>query len=165
MDVSNVDLSESNEETLKGRFLTFQVGNETYGIEIKYVTEIIGLQPLTEMPEMPEYIRGIVNLRGRVIPVMDVRLRFKMQWKEYDDRTCIIVINMNDISIGLVIDSVSDVLNIKDDQIIKKPEMSTNADCKYISNIGRIDNQVVLLIDCCKLLGTEEFVNVVEHLV
>ncbi len=164
MDVSNEDLVESSEETLKGKFLTFQVGKETYGIEIGYVIEIVGLQPLTEMPEMPEYIRGIINLRGRIIPVMDVRLRFKMPWKEYDDRTCIIVINMNDVSIGLVIDSVSDVLNINDDEIVKKPEMSTKENSRYISRIGRIGDQVILLIDCERLLSAEEYADVTAHL-
>jgi len=76
------------EDTQKDRFLTFQLGKESYGIEIRHVTEIIGIQPITEVPEMPEYIKGIINLRGKIIPVMDVRLRFKKEPREYNDRTC-----------------------------------------------------------------------------
>ena len=82
------------EDTQKGKFLTFSLGNESYGLEIKYVTEIIGIQPITEVPELPEYIRGIINLRGKIIPVMDVRLRFKKPFNEYNERTCIIVIDV-----------------------------------------------------------------------
>ncbi|NLM79860.1 MAG: purine-binding chemotaxis protein CheW, partial [Clostridiales bacterium] len=95
-----------------GRYLTFSLDSECYGIEIKYVTEIIGIQPITEVPEMPEYIKGIINLRGRIIPVMDVRLRFKKPFREYDERTCIIVIEIRDIVLGLIIDRVSEVLTI-----------------------------------------------------
>ena len=148
---------EGSEETLHGRYLTFQVGKEMYGIQIRYVIEIVGLQPVTVMPEMPEYIKGIINLRGKIIPVMDVRLRFGLAWKEYDDRTCIIVIDMNGIYVGLVIDSVSDVLTINDDEIVNKPKMSTKEDCGYISVIGKMENQVILLIDCGKLVSSEEF--------
>ena len=145
------------EETLHGRYLTFQVGNEMFGIQIRYVIEIVGLQPLTEMPEMREYIKGIINLRGKIIPVMDIRLRIGMPWRDYDDRTCIIVIDMNGISVGLVIDSVSDVLTINDDEVLKKPEMSTNDGCGYIDSLGRKNGQVILLVDCKKLLSTDEF--------
>ena len=80
------------EDTQKGRFLTFSLDKESYGIEIKYVTEIIGLQEITEVPELPDYIKGIINLRGKIIPVMDIRLRFKKSEKEYNDRTCVIVL-------------------------------------------------------------------------
>ena len=162
MDVDIEKKQDSSEETLKGRFLTFQVGSETYGIEIRYVIEIVGLQPFTVMPEMPEYIKGIMNLRGKIIPVMDIRLRFNMPWHEYDDRTCIIVIDMNEKSVGLVIDSVSDVLTINDDEIMKKPEMSTKEGCGYIGKIGRKDKQVILLIDCDKLLSNDELDKVSE---
>ena len=144
---------EGSEETLKGKYLTFDVGKETYGIPIRYVIEIVSMQALTEMPEMPEFIKGIMNLRGKIIPVMDVRLRFCMQEKEYDDRTCIIVVDMNDISVGLVIDSVSDVLTINDDEIMDKPAMSSRDGSSYIDKIGRANNQVILLINCGELIS------------
>ena len=145
-----------SEETLHGRYLTFQVGKEMYGIQIRYVIEIVGLQPVTVMPEMPEYIKGVINLRGKIISIMDIRLRFSLPSKEYDDRTCIIVIDMNGVSVGLVIDSVSDVLTIGDNEIMKKPEMSTKVECDYISSLGKKDDQVILLIDCEKLLNKSE---------
>ena len=81
------------EDTMKDRYLTFEIGGESYGIDIKYVREIVGLQPITPVPELPDYIRGIINLRGKIIPVVDVRLRFRKPFKEYTDRTCVIVID------------------------------------------------------------------------
>jgi len=92
---------EYEEDTQKGKYLTFIIGKEVYGIEIKYVMEIIGMQQITEVPELPEYIKGIINLRGKIIPVLDVRLRFKKEPMEYNDRTCIIVVDIKDVSVGL----------------------------------------------------------------
>jgi purine-binding chemotaxis protein CheW len=149
------ELLEEEEDTQKGRFLTFELGEESYGIEIKYVTEIIGLQPVTEIPELPEYIKGIINLRGTIIPVMDVRLRFKKLFREYNDRTCIIVINIGEISIGLIVDSVSEVLSIPDEEIVPPPEVNKTGN-KYIKGIGKVENGVKLLLDCIKLLDEDD---------
>lgn len=124
--------TELEEDTLKGRYLTFLLGNESYGIEVRYVTEIIGLQAITEIPELPEYVRGIINLRGKIIPVMDVRLRFKKEPKEYNDRTCVIVVDINDISIGLIVDTVSEVITILEDDIVEPPEMNKGFSNRYI---------------------------------
>lgn len=143
------------EDTQKGRFLTFALSNESYGIEIRYVTEIIGIQPITEVPELPEYIKGIINLRGKIIPVMDVRLRFKKEFREYNDRTCIIVIDVQDMSIGLIIDSVSEVISIPDREIVPPPEISKVGN-KFIEGVGKVGNQVKLLLDCEKLLKEED---------
>jgi purine-binding chemotaxis protein CheW len=143
------------EDTQKGRFLTFSLCNEIYGIEIKYVTEIIGLQPITEIPELPEYIKGIINLRGKIIPVMDVRLRFKKKSIEYNNRTCVIVIDIETISIGLIVDSVSEVITIPDSDIVAPPDINKTAN-KYIKGIGKVANDVKLLLDCTKLLSEEE---------
>lgn len=146
------------EDTQKGRFLTFVLGEESYGIDIKYVTEIIGLQPITEVPELPDYIRGIINLRGKIIPVMDVRLRFKKPFKEYNDRTCVVVIDIEDISIGLIVDRVSEVLTIPDVEIVPPPELSKTGN-KYIKGIGKVGNEVKLLLDCNKLLREDDIEN------
>lgn len=142
---------ELDEDTLKNRFLTFMIDKETYGIEIRHVMEIIGIQDVIEMPEMPDYIKGIINLRGKIIPVLDVRLRFKKKSRNYDDRTCIIVIDFNDVWTGLVVDSVSEVLII--DDIIISPNISGNKNQGFVPNIGKRDGSVVLLIDCGKLLN------------
>lgn len=143
------------EDTLKDRFLTFEIGGESYGIEIRYVTEIIGLQPITEVPELPNYIRGIINLRGKIIPVMDVRLRFKKTFREYNDRTCVVVVDINEISIGLIVDRVSEVLTIAAEEIVPPPELNKTSN-KYIEGIGKAGNSVKLLIDCNRLLNEEE---------
>ncbi len=153
------DTMDMNEDTLKGKFLTFCMGSEFYGIEIKYVTEIIGLQPITEIPEMPEYIKGIINLRGKIIPVMDVRLRFRKPYREYNDRTCIVVIDIREVSIGLIVDSVSEVISIPDEEIVAPPNMAKEGN-KYIKGIGKVGNDVKLLLDSDKLLNETELENI-----
>jgi purine-binding chemotaxis protein CheW len=146
------------EDTQKGKFLTFIVGNEQYGIEIKYVTEIIGIQEITQIPEVPEYIKGIINLRGKIIPVMDVRLRFKKPATEYNDRTCVIVIDIKGVSIGMIVDSVSEVLVIPEAEIVEPPTVG-NGGNRYIKGIGKVGNEVRLILDCNKLLNDEETEN------
>lgn len=158
------DTVDMEEDTQKGRFLTFLLGKETYGIEIKYVTEIIGIQAITEIPELPEYVKGIINLRGKIIPVMDVRLRFKKEPKEYNDRTCVIVIDINDISIGLIVDSVSEVLTIPEQGIVEPPKMNKGFNNRYIKNIGKVGSDVKLLLDCEKLLTEDELEDLNEVL-
>lgn len=152
------ELYDDEEDTQKDKFLTFTLGSECYGIEIKHVTEIIGVQPITEVPELPEYTRGIINLRGKIIPVMDVRLRFKKPFREYNDRTCIIVIDIKELSIGLIVDSVSEVISIPDTEIVAPPDVS-NGGNKYIKGIGKVGNQVKLILDCEKLLNEKEAEN------
>lgn len=145
------------EDTQKNRFLVFFLDKETYGIEIKYVTEIVGIQNISEMPELPTYIKGIINLRGKIIPVMDVRIRFRKGPKDYNDRTCVIIIDVNDILIGLIVDSVSEVLTIKDEDIVKPPRLNKTFNNRYIKNIGKIDKDIKLIIDCEKLLTDDEY--------
>lgn len=147
---------EMEEDTQKGRFLTFSLGKESYGIEIKYVTEIIGIQAITGIPELPEYVKGIINLRGKIIPVMDVRLRFKKEPREYNDRTCVIVVDIKDISIGLIVDSVSEVLTIPEQDIVEPPQMNKGFNNRYIKRIGKVGSDVKLLLDCEKLLTEDE---------
>jgi len=144
------------EDTQKDKFLTFSLGKEYYGIEIKYVTEIVGMQPITEVPELPVYVRGIINLRGKIIPVMDVRLRFKKPLREYNDRTCIIVVDIKDISIGLIIDSVSEVLSIPEGDRVPPPEINKGFSNRYIMSIGKVGNDVKLILDCDKLLNDKD---------
>lgn len=147
---------EMEEDTLKGRYLTFTIGNECYGIEIKYVTEIIGMQEITEIPELPEYVKGIINLRGKIIPLMDIRLRFKKEPREYNDRTCVIVVDIKDLSLGLIVDSVAEVLTIPEEDIVEPPQMNKNINNRYIKNIGKVGSDVKLLLDCERLLTEGE---------
>ena len=151
------DIIDRDEDDMEGRYLAFQLDNETFGIEIRNVTEIVGIQPITEMPEMPDYVKGIINLRGSIIPVIDVRLRFKKPPKDYNDRTCVIVTHCGGVLTGLIVDGVSEVLSIPFEHITEKPEISTKGCRGYIKNIGIMCNdQIVLLIDCEKLLNEEE---------
>lgn len=152
----NENIPELEEDTQKGRYLTFSLGRESYGIEIKFVTEIIGIQIITQIPELPEYVKGIINLRGKIIPVMDVALRFKKEPREYNDRTCIIVVDFGDLSIGLIVDSVSEVVTIPDEDIVDPPQMNKGLSNRYIKSIGKLGNDVKLLLDCEKLLTEEE---------
>jgi purine-binding chemotaxis protein CheW len=140
------------EDTQKDRYLTFIIGNECYGIEIKFVTEIIGIQAITEIPELPDYVKGIINLRGKIIPVIDVRARFKKESKEYNDRTCVIVVDIKELSIGLIVDSVAEVLTISEQDIVDPPHMNNGSNNRYIKKIGKVGNEVKLLLDCEKLL-------------
>jgi purine-binding chemotaxis protein CheW len=155
---------DEEEDTQRGRFLTFLIGNETYGIEIRYVTEIIGIQAITELSEMPDYIKGIINLRGKIIPVMDVRLRFKKEFREYDERTCIIVIDINEIAMGLIVDSVSEVLFIDEQDIAEPPKLNCDQQNRYIMGIGKVGNEVRLLLNCDKLLTEDEIEELGEAL-
>lgn len=150
-------LIDDSEDTQKGKFLTFSVGEESYGIAINHVTEIIGIQEITEVPGMPDYVKGIINLRGKIIPVIEVRLRFKKKSIPYNDRTCIIVIDVKDISIGLIIDSVSEVINIDDENIVPPPSLKTGFHNNYVKGIGKVSNEVKLLLDCNLLINDDEF--------
>lgn len=144
------------EDTQHGRFLTFSLEDEIYGIEIKYVTEIIGIQTITRVPEVPDYVKGIINLRGKIIPVIDVRLKFGKEPMEYDDRTCIIVIDISEVSVGLIVDNVVEVLTIEDDDIAAPPASKTGFENRYIKGIGKAGEKVYLLLDCVKLLENDE---------
>lgn len=161
-DIAGVDIFEQ-EDTQKGKYLTFALNNELYGIEIKHVTEIIGIQQIVQVPELPVYFKGIINLRGKIIPVMDVRLRFNKEFREYNDRTCVIVIDIRDISMGLIVDSVSEVLTIPASEIVPPPEIS-KAGNKYINGIGKVGNEVKLLLNCDKLLYDDEVDNIMNAL-
>lgn len=156
-------LFEVDEDTQKDRFLTFFVGKEEYAIEIRYVTEIIGgIQAITEVPEVPDYIRGIINLRGKIIPVMDVNMRFKKETRPYGDRTCIIVIDIDELSVGLIVDNVAEVLSIPGEDINDPPDTKAGFNNRYIKGIGKVGNTIKLILDCKILLGEEELGDLTE---
>ncbi len=150
------DILFDEEDTMKNKFLTFALGKEQFGIEIKYVTEIIGIQSITGVPDLEDYVIGIINLRGKIIPVMDVRLRFYKEQRQYDDRTCVIIIDIEELSVGLIVDRVCEVLTIREEDIVEPPSVDKGHHHKYIKNIGKVENEVVLLLDCDKLLGNDD---------
>lgn len=150
-------VDDDDENSQENKYLLFHIGNEMYGIGIMHVTDIIELQKITSVPDMPEYIKGVINLRGRVIPVMDLRLRFRMKSREYDDRTCIIIINVNDVAIGLIVDTVSEVRDIFEKDIDPPPEFkSEDASERYISGLGKIEGEVKILLDVQKILKNDD---------
>jgi purine-binding chemotaxis protein CheW len=145
-----------NEDTQKDKYLTFHLAGEDYGIEIRYVIEIIGIQNITDVPDMPAFIRGVINLRGKVIPVMDVRARFSLGDREYDDRTCIIVVNVEGTEVGLVVDEVSEVADIPEANVEPAPRTNRNTEDSYIQGMGKINKSVKILLDVHKLLFSGE---------
>lgn len=156
MDFRNTSEPEIEEDTLLGKYLTFALGKEVYGLEVRYVTEIIGIQPVTEVPEMPPFVRGIINLRGRIVPVVDVRMKFGKEPVPYDDRTCIIIVEMGALVIGMIVDNVADVLTIPPENIVPPPEVRTGYQNRYIQGIGKVGKEVKLLLDCDRFLNEEE---------
>ncbi len=145
-----------SEDTQHGRYLTFILGEEVFGIEIRYVTEIIGMHQITQLPELPEHIRGIINLRGKIIPVIDIRLRFNKEPIDYDDRTCIIVIDIDDISVGLIVDQVDEVITYEDEDIVPPPDQRSGIQNRFIAGIGRRDENVTLILDSRRLLTEDD---------
>lgn len=152
MSVREENIVVLEEDTQKGRYLTFKLDKETFGIEIIHVIEIIGIQNITIIPEMPEFMKGIINLRGKIIPLMDVRIRFRKEAKDYNDRTCIIVVDINGMSMGLIVDSVAEVLSIPEEETVDPPQLNNGYPNRYIKKIGKVGEDVKLLLDCNKLI-------------
>ena len=144
--------------------MTFQIGTDVFGIELKYVNEIIPMQYMAPVPEVEHYIKGLINLRGKVIPVIDVRLRFKQEAFEYNDRTCIIVINVKSTIVGLIVEKIAEVVEIKEENILPPPKIghTDKVQNKYVYGIGKVGNSVKLLLDPDKLLNDEDL-SVVEQ--
>ena len=144
----------------EGKYLTFTLANEEYGISILKIKEIIGMMPVTTVPQTPEFVKGVINLRGKVIPVIDLRLRFGMESVEYTERTCIIVVEIEGqagiIFMGIVVDSVSEVLNIKGEHIEDTPAFGTDLNTEYILGMAKIEGGVKILLDINRVLGHEE---------
>jgi len=155
---------EEQEDTQEGKYLTFRIGKEEYGIEIRYVTEIIGIQKVTDLPDTPEFVKGVINLRGKVIPVIDVRIRFEMPHRDYDERTCIVVVNINGTSVGLIVDSVSEVLDIPANDIEAPPKVNKGGGSRYIQGLGKVGESVKIILNIHRLLFEEELEQIIESL-
>lgn len=143
-----------------GKYLSFFLGSEEYGIEILKVHEIIGMMPITPVPRTPEYIKGVFNLRGKVIPTVDLRLKFGMPSVEQTDETCIIVVQTHGIEMGIIVDKVSEVLSINGQDIEDAPSFGSSVNTDFILGIGKAAGKVRLLLDIDKVLSTDEIVQV-----
>ena len=143
-------------DLIKDQYLTFAIEDEDYGVEIAYVKEIIKMQPITKVPEMPMYIEGITNLRGDLIGVLDVRKRFGMPPKEYDEETCIIVIVHEDYgALGMIVDAVQETAIIPEGKISAPPSAKLSYSNQFIRNIGKVGDDVKLLLDVDRFLAQE----------
>jgi len=144
----------------EGKYLTFSLAGEEYGIGILKIKEIIGMMPITSVPQTPDFVKGVINLRGKVIPVIDLRLRFGMEEIDYTERTCIIVVEIESpsgmVQIGSVVDAVSEVLNIKGEEIEDTPTFGAKLDIEYILGMAKMEGGVKILLDIDKVLSTEE---------
>jgi purine-binding chemotaxis protein CheW len=141
-----------------GKFLTFFLAGEEYGIEILKVHEIIGMMPITRVPRTPQFIRGVINLRGKVIPIVDLRLKFGMESVEQTAETCIIVVHVEGIEMGIVVDRVSEVLNIAGGEIEDAPSFGEDVNTDYILGIGKTQAKVKILLDIDRVLSTQDVV-------
>lgn len=144
----------------EGKYLTFTMASEEYGIGILKIKEIIGMMPITTVPKTPEFVKGVINLRGKVIPVIDLRLRFGIDAIDYTERTCIIVVEVHGsagtVQIGIVVDAVSEVLNINGEDIEKTPTFGSKLNTDYILGMAKIEGGVKLLLDIDKVLNEQE---------
>ena len=151
---------EGLQNDVAGKHLTFQLGHEVYGLEILKVQEIIKTAAVTQVPRTPSFVRGVINLRGKVIPVTDLRLKFGMEAQEDTDRTCIIVVQIagasGQVTTGILVDQVSEVLEIKAGQIEPPPSFGANVDTGFMLGMGKVGDLVVTLLDIDRVLSGEE---------
>ncbi len=150
----------SENVTQLDKYVTFKSGNEYFGLKIEYVNEIIVFQEITEIPESSDYIKGLINLRGKIIPVIDVRIRFKQEPIPYTDRTCIIIVDVNDIVVGLIVEKIAEVVEIKEADILPPPSIVIGGEekvqNKYVYGIGKVGDSVKLLVDPDRILKDED---------
>lgn len=152
------------EDTQKDKYLTFTIKDEEYAIEIVFVKEIIRIQKITSIPDMSDYLKGVINLRGKIIPVIDVRTRFNLEFKDYSDRTCIIVVTFNETNIGLIVDSVSDVSKIFENDIELPPKTNKGTKNRFIKGIGKEGSKVKIILNLEQFLNQEDKLDVISEL-
>lgn len=148
-------------EARPGKYLTYRLGGEQYGLEIMKVQEIIGLMPMTRIPRTPECVRGVINLRGKVIPIVDLRIKFGLEQREDTRKTCIVVMQImlpdhTAVSLGVVVDEVAEVIEFAADQLQPQPSVGTRADLNIILGIGRVGERIVMLLDADRLVTADE---------
>ena len=154
------DIKKIKELSTAQRYLTFFVEDEQYGIDISKIKEIIAPINITHIPKTPDYVKGVINLRGSIIPVVDIRLKFDMQEREIDMNTAIIIYEVSKASIGFIVDQVEDVLSIDSEHISEAPRFGSNIDTSYIENVAEVDKDVVMLLNLEKIFETEELLDI-----
>ena len=143
-------------KTAAGEYLTFVLGDEQYGLEILKVQEIRGYDAVTQIANTPDFIKGVVNLRGKIVPIVDLRIKFHLGKVEYDEFTVVIILNLNGRVVGIVVDGVSDVMALKEEQIRDVPSLVSNIDTKYIVGLASVEEQMFILVDIEQLMSSQE---------
>jgi len=148
--------AEAENAELAYKFLTFKLAGQYFGLAIRSVKEILQLQPITPIPELPYYAKGVANIRGRVVPIIDLSLRLGKPEQEYTERTCIVIVDINDTYVGFLVESVEDVPDIDREQISPPPKLSSDSSARYIIGIGKLESYMVLLLDGSLILSDDE---------
>jgi purine-binding chemotaxis protein CheW len=149
-------MAKEDTEQSGGEYLTFILGSEEYGIEILKVQEIRSYEAVTKIANTPEFIKGVINLRGNIVPIIDLRMRFKLSNAQYNDTTVVIILNLSNRTMGIVVDGVSDVLELSSAQISPVPELVSNIDTKYLLGLGTADGRMLILVDIEQLMSSQE---------
>ena len=148
--------TENNSGISNNEFLTFTLGKEEYGLDILKVQEIRGYDAVTVIANTPEFIKGVINLRGTIVPIVDLRIKFNLPKVEYDQFTVVIILNLGHRVVGIVVDSVSDVLTLNPEQIRPAPELASALDTRYLLGLGTVGEQMLILVDIEKLMSSGE---------
>ena len=157
--MSDIDLliDDDDQDSHSEKYLMFNLGNEEYGIDIARITAIEELQQITAIPDMPNFVKGVINLRGKVIPAVDLRLRFGLEEREYDDRTCIVIVSVDDSTLGLIVDIVSEVHEIDNNNIEPPPSFkNTSGKERYIAGLAKKGDDVKIILDVQKIISNED---------
>lgn len=164
MSISNTDIATGTGTEAAGsaEFLTFALGEEEYGVDILKVQEIRGYDSVTRLPDAPDYIKGVINLRGTIVPVVDMRLKFRLPRADYTAVTVMIVLNVGDRVVGMVVDSVSDVVRLTAEQMRAVPEIGATIDRQFLTGIGTLDERMLILLDIERLMTSSEMGLVAE---
>lgn len=139
-----------------GEYLTFVLGTEEYGLEILKVQEIRGYDAVTQIANTPDFIKGVVNLRGKIVPIVDLRIKFNLGKVEYDEFTVVIILNLSGRIVGIVVDGVSDVMALKEEHLRDVPSLVTSIDTKYIVGLATVEQQMLILVDIERLMSSDE---------
>ncbi len=153
--MSDINKTEMVSDDLKGSYLTFFVDESVYGVELYNVMEIISIQAITVVPHVPAYVKGIINLRGKIVPVIDVRTKFAIATREYDDHTSIVVLNFQDMQLGIIVDRVSDVVNANNNMMVGLPSLGEAERNKYLGNVMKMGDRLVLTLDLASFFSED----------
>ncbi|MEG0899155.1 MAG: chemotaxis protein CheW [Oscillospiraceae bacterium] len=147
---------------IEDKYLTFLTDNQLFGVSISQIMQIVGMQEITPIPEFPKYMKGIINLRGNIIPVMDMRLRLNRDEISYNERTCIIVANIQEKFVGLIVDEVDEVRNISQENVSLPPKVKSNEN-NFVSGVAKLENKIALILDLLKILNFDEINDIVTN--